>query len=145
MSGELGGMGATEERGGGTFFSATDEHGGTRINARERVFGSWVLGFRLTHGSRDRQGAGQDPVERDLVITLRGAFYFLLSRVYFLWQGCHRPLTPDPSPPVGARGGLGDRFSVFGFRFSVFGFWFWVTHGSRDRQGAGRTWLSGTL
>jgi hypothetical protein len=27
-------------------------------------------------------------------------FYSQLSRVYSLWQGGHRPLTPDPSPPT---------------------------------------------
>ena len=33
-----------------------------------------------------------------------GDFYSLLSRVSSLWQGCHRPLTPDPSPPFRGRG-----------------------------------------
>ena len=31
---------------------------------------------------------------------------FPLSLISLLWQGRHVPLTPDPSPPAGARGGI---------------------------------------
>ena len=40
-----------------------------------------------------------------------------LSRIYSLWHGCHGPLTPDPSPPGGARGGLGGRWSVIEYEY----------------------------
>gem|GEM_PF-4794762 len=44
-------------------------------------------------------------------------FYFQLSRVYPLWQGGHRPLTPDPSPPFHGGEGRIDGFQLGQWRF----------------------------
>jgi len=48
----------------------------------------------------DEHGFSRIIAEGDVV----GDFYSQLSLVSSLWQGCHRPLTPDPSPPFRGRG-----------------------------------------
>jgi hypothetical protein len=39
-----------------------------------------------------------------------GLFYSQLSLLYSLWQGCHGPLTPDPSPPFHGGEGRNNSF-----------------------------------